>query len=230
MQATIDRPVRVTRYLNRALGAHWPDPAAIDVDMVGRLKLGGTWYDFESTLEVDRLAAVRWNARVHSGGIRFSGHDEYRNEHGEMLWNLYGLFPVVKQDNEDVTESARGRAALEQVFLPSALARPEVTWSMTEDGWARAAWDLDGEDVALELRLDAEGRLRALRMQRWSDAEGMPWHYVTFGGDVLEEKRFGQLILPARVTAGWFYGEPRWVEGRFFEATVTGARVRQDPR
>lgn len=230
MQATLDRPVPVSRYLHHALGDAPPDHAGIDLDLVGRLKLGETWYDFESTLEVDRLHAFRWNAGVHRGGIRFSGHDEYRHEHGEMLWRLYGLFPVVRDDSDDVTESARGRAALEQIFLPCALARPEVTWSMTEDGWARASWDLDGEDVALELRLDPDGRLRAIRLQRWSDAEGMPWHYVTFGGDVFEEERFAGMVIPSRVTAGWFYGDPRWPEGRFFEAQVTGARVRPDLR
>jgi hypothetical protein len=226
MQATLDRPELARRYLRHALGDVPPDPAGIDVDLVGRLKLGETWYDFESTLEVDRLSGFRWNARVHRGGIRFSGHDEYRNRHGEMLWRLYGLFPVVRDDSADVTESGRGRAALEQVFLPSALARPEVTWSMAEPGWARASWELDGEDVALDYQIAEDGRLKALRTQRWSDAEGMPWHYVTFGGDIYEEARFAGMMLPSRLTAGWFYGEPRWSEGRFFEGEVTGARIR----
>lgn len=216
-------PEPVARYLSRSAAA---DVDVLDVDLDGRLKLNGQWYDFASTLTIEPLAGYRWAARVHRGPIRFSGADDY-DGHGHMLWKLYGLVPVVRAGGDDVTHSARGRAALEQIFLPCALARPEVDWSDAGDGWFRAGWVLDGHEVGLDLQLDPEGRLHALRTQRWSDAEGTPWREVTFGGDVLAEGSFAGMVLPSRVAAGWFYGEDRWEEGRFFEARVTGARPRQ---
>ncbi len=222
-QAVDAVPPPVGRYLARAGGA--ADARAIEIDLQGRLKLNEQWYDFESTLAVSSLEGFRWSARVRNGLVRFAGEDSYTAGRGHMLWKLYGLIPVVRGEGVDVTHSARGRAAMEQVFLPCALARPEVDWRLTPDGWCRARWVLDGHEVHLELDLDAEGRLRAVRTQRWSDAEGEPWHEVTFGGEVVGEVDCDGLRLPETVTAGWFFGGERWEEGRFFEATVLSARV-----
>ena len=44
---------------------------------------------------------------------------------------------------------------------------------------------------------------------------------MPFGGDVHAERRFGDLVLPSRVTVGWWYGTPRYTP--FFEATVLAA-------
>jgi hypothetical protein len=36
-----------------------------------------------------------------------------------------------------------------------------------------------------------------------------------------EERRFGDLVIPSRVTAGWNYGTDRY--SPFFKATITSA-------
>lgn len=215
----------VERYLSRCVEEASRGVNAVSVGLEGRLKLKGQWYDFDSTLRVEALSGFRWEARVRRGLVRFSGHDAYEGGHGEMIWKLYGLIPVVREDGEDVTHSARGRAAMEQVFLPSALARDAVEWSETPAGWAQACWTIDGEEMRVELNLTPEGELRAVQMQRWSDAEGTPWRHVTFGANVDGSYHGAGMRVPAKVEAGWFYGTERWEEGRFFEGRVTGLEV-----
>jgi hypothetical protein len=224
--AFADLPPAARRYLTRAVAPEARWIRAVDVDLTGRIKLRSAWYEFSSTLEVDALSAFRWVANVHRGLVSFSGHDAYTKGHGEMFWSLYGIIPVVKADDEDVSHSARGRAALEQVFLPSALASPEVRWSETDDGWARATFSIDGEEMALELNVAEDGGLRAVRMQRWSEADGPGWHFVMFGAEVTGDFSDHGLTVPLMLRAGWHYGTPRWEEGCFFEGEVTALRVR----
>jgi hypothetical protein len=38
---------------------------------------------------------------------------------------------------------------------------------------------------------------------------------------VLEERRFGDVTIPSRVSVGWWFGTPRYKP--FFEATITAA-------
>lgn len=216
-----ERPEAVQRYLKRAVTDEARAITSVTVALQGRLRLKDTWYDFTSTLQVDALRAFCWRASVRRGLVRFRGLDRYQDGRGEMIWRLFGLLPVVRASDEDVTRSARGRAALEQVFLPAALARPEVRWSLTDDGWLRAAWALDGHPVAIELSVGPDGQLRAVRSSRWSDAAGMPWRHVPFGGTLQGEVRHAGLAVPESVSVGWFHGEPREAEARFFEATVT---------
>jgi hypothetical protein len=45
--------------------------------------------------------------------------------------------------------------------------------------------------------------------------------YVPCGAEVHAERRFGPLLLPSRVTVGWWFGTPRWAP--FFEAEIVAA-------
>jgi hypothetical protein len=45
--------------------------------------------------------------------------------------------------------------------------------------------------------------------------------YRTFGGDVDEVRRFGDLVLPRSLTAGWGYGTDDYAP--FFKATIRAA-------
>mmetsp|Transcript_12432 Transcript_12432/g.27148 ORF Transcript_12432/g.27148 Transcript_12432/m.27148 type:complete len:224 (-) Transcript_12432:341-1012(-) len=219
-------PELSARYLHRSVARDARDALKVEVDLVGRLRLNDKWIDFQSTLSVDALSGFHWKAKAHRGLLYIFGHDEYKDGHGEMLWKLYGLIPLVHAENDDITHSARGRAALEQIFIPSALQSPLVQWTVTDDGWTRASWDLHGEVQNLEMKVGVDGAITAVRMQRWSNANGTPWKFVTFGADIACVQEFNGLTVPAQFTAGWFYGDPnRWeTEGKFFEAHVTALR------
>src|SRR6185312_4851218 len=45
-----------------------------------------------------------------------------------------------------------------------------------------------------------------------------------FGGAVAEERAFGGMRIPTRMTVGWFYGTKRAAKGEFFRLNITRAQ------
>jgi hypothetical protein len=58
---------------------------------------------------------------------------------------------------------------------------------------------------------------------RWGDVGRPGFGYIPFGGEIHAERRFGSVVLPSRVSVGWWYGTPRYQP--FFEATILGAQA-----
>ncbi|MCB9735290.1 MAG: hypothetical protein H6745_22110 [Deltaproteobacteria bacterium] len=146
-----------------------------------------------------------------------------------MRWRLLGVVPLVNASNADVTRSARQRAAAELVFCPAGQAG-HVTYTETDDGWLRAEVALDGEQIPVDLAVDARGDVSALRMLRWGDpGDTGVFGYHRFGADLSEPRDVGGVVIPTRMEAGWFYGTPRFAsDGAFFRARVTDVRPAPD--
>ena len=78
-------------------------------------------------------------------------------------------------------------------------------------------WYVPPERPDLHLRIAPTGAVRAIWLERWRKGSG----YVPCGGDVLEERRFGEVTIPSRVSVGWWYGTPRYKP--FFECEILAA-------
>jgi hypothetical protein len=77
------------------------------------------------------------------------------------------------------------------------------------------------ERPALHVTIDNDGAVQSVNLQRWGDAGQKAFGYIPFGGDILAEKRFGDLILPARLRVGWRHGTEEF--SPFFEAEIISA-------
>jgi hypothetical protein len=66
------------------------------------------------------------------------------------------------------------------------------------------------------------GALRSISAQRWAPTGRHSHGYLTFGGDMHTEHRFGGLIIPSHFTAGWGYGTADYK--RFFDAHIRALR------
>jgi hypothetical protein len=53
---------------------------------------------------------------------------------------------------------------------------------------------------------------------------GDPWGEYPFGGAVAEERAFGGMRIPTRMTVGRFYGTQRAAQGEFFRLNITRAQ------
>lgn len=75
----------------------------------------------------------------------------------------------------------------------------------------------------VEVTVDPDGRLVAVRLQRWNDSAEPPG-YAPFGGDLTDEfvTAAGVRIAGAG-TVGWEYGTADWSDGRFFEFAIRRA-------
>jgi hypothetical protein len=221
-------PDPVCRYLRAAIAPGTPLATVARFGMRGQIKLG-RWLPFQAEELLAPHQGFHWAARA--AGV-VSGFDRYVGGQGQMRWRLLGLLPVMQADGPDLSRSAAGRVAGEAMWVPTALLpRYGVDWSAGDDHHLTARWRLDSHEVALEVVIDDQGRLRESVFQRWGD----PDRTGTFGlhpcgGAVTAYTTFGGVSVPAAGCAGWFYGTDRWAEGEFFRYQLTSTELVTRPR
>jgi hypothetical protein len=221
--AVADLPAPARRWLTRSIAPGTPLSRTVVLDMQGHFRLG-RWLPMRAVQVLSPPAGLVWLARIGWGPLSFRGFDRYEEERGEMQWRLPGQVPVMHAGGADVDRSAAGRLAGEAVWTPAAFLDPRVTWRAGGDDTVTAEWALGPHRVSTELRVDAGGRLLAVSIRRWGKPGGDPWGEYPFGGAVAEEKAFGGMRIPTRMTVGWFYGTKRAARGEFFRLNVTRAQ------
>jgi hypothetical protein len=93
-----------------------------------------------------------------------------------------------------------------------------VSWRAESDEELVASFDLPPERPEVHVRINEEGAVRSQVASRWGNAGQKAYEYIPCGGEVHAERRFGEFVIPSRVTASWWYGTPR--DARFFEAEM----------
>ncbi|MDR0359304.1 MAG: hypothetical protein LBJ87_07565, partial [bacterium] len=89
-----------------------------------------------------------------------------------------------------------------------------------------ATCEAAGGTEQAQLRVDQDGRLLELSMERWGNPDGEPFGRYPFGMTTEAEATFSGVTLPSRFRAGWWWGTERQESGQFFRASVTGAAFR----
>jgi hypothetical protein len=216
--AHLPEPVR--RYLEHSL----PFGAArleggVRLRMRGRIKIG-PWLPFRAEWEGDGRS-FEWRARVGRGLMR--AVDRFADASGSVDVRLLGRFPLVHEDDEDVVRSGAGRAAVEAaLWVPQAMtAERGVEWRAEGENEIVASWELPPERPLVRLRIDERGAVQSGFVLRWDDGSHGQRGYVPCGAHVHAERQFGDLVIPSRVTVGWWFDTPRWWP--FFEAEVLAA-------
>ena len=213
--ADYDEPVR--RYFTHAMAESARLARGVRLRLRGRVRVGA-WLDFDSTWEGDGRS-FSWRAVAGPGPLALlQVHDGFTAGTGFMDVRLRALpLPLVHATGPDVNRSAAGRAALEAPWAPMALL-PErgVEWHAKSSELIVATWDVPPERPELHIRLGPGGEVRAYEALRWRDTRH---GYLPFGADVHEERSFGTLTVPSRLSAGWGHGTGEF--DPFFEAEVT---------
>jgi hypothetical protein len=217
--AGLDEPVR--RYLCHALG---PGDGAlhdrVELRMTGRIKVGPS-LAFDGTQRFDG-AAFEWSARAGRGRFRpLHIVDRYAEGAGSTDGRLFGRWRFLHSDDPDTARAAAGRSAGERIWVPASLLPGHgVRWRAEGDDHIVASVPVPPERPDLHLRIDERGAVRSLWLDRWGSLGRSRHGYIPFGGDVAAEQGFGGVVIPSRVTIGWWYGTPRFAP--FFEATILG--------
>jgi hypothetical protein len=214
--AGLDEPVR--RYLTHALTDGAPLHSGARLAMTGRIRVG-PWLSFTAQQEFSGHAFT-WRARAGVGPVRpLHVTDCYGDGAGSTEGRLFGRLRFLHADDENTARAAAGRAAAESVWVPATLLpRNGVCWRAVSDDVIVASFEVPPEQVQLELGIDAAGAVRTLSIMRWGDVGQDRFGYIPFGGRVHAERRFGDVVLPSRVTIGWWFGTPRYAP--FFAATI----------
>jgi hypothetical protein len=217
--AGLDEPVR--RYFEHALGARGPVAAGVRLTMSGRIDVG-RWLDFTAEQEF-RGHAFEWRARAGWGRFKpLRVVDAYAGGGGSTEGKIFGRVRFMHAHDANTARAAAGRAAAEAIWVPGALLPgPTVSWRAASHELIVARVHVPPETPEVALRISETGAVRSISLRRWGDVGQKGFGYIPFGGDVHAERRFGDAVLPSRVTVGWWYGTPRYKP--FFEATILSA-------
>jgi hypothetical protein len=211
-----DEPVH--RYLDHAIAEGAPLHSGALLAMEGRIRVG-PWLSFDARQEFNGHAFT-WSARAGVGRVRpLRVTDRYADGSGSTEGRLFGRLRFLHASDENTARTAAGRAAAESIWVPETLL-PErgVRWRAESDTEIVASFEVPPEQVELRLTIDADGAPRTVALVRWGNVGQDHFGYIPFGGEIHEERRFGQFTLPSRVSIGWWFGTPRYRP--FFHATI----------
>ncbi|HPQ67938.1 MAG TPA: hypothetical protein PKW95_02340 [bacterium] len=222
-EGRIDLPAPAQRYFAYALHGS-ACPRAVGLHMHGEIRPNpkGAWLPFTARQIIAPGRGFAWEASAGRGLPRLVGGDYYFNNEACVAFRLWNILPVVRAGGPDIARSARGRLAMESIFLPSSLRH--AAWETLDEHCARCIQQIDGETIAFDLTVDERGVPRHVDMLRWSDqTDDKRFAPVPFGVNIIAMQRFGDWELPALVSVGWHRGEERYATGEFFRARITAA-------
>lgn len=216
--AALDEPVR--RYFSHAISDGAVLPNGVSMEMTGRIKVG-LWLPFTAVQTVDGRSFT-WRARVGRGPLTpLRVTDRYADAAGSTEGRLLGRVTLFDDHDANTARSAAARAAIESVVFapPSVLPGRGVAWRAETENVIVARFDLPPEQPEVRVRIDEHGAIRIVCAQRWGNAGAKTFQYIPFGGEIHAERRFGDLVLPSRITVGWWFDTPRYAP--FFHAEVS---------
>jgi hypothetical protein len=210
----VDEPVR--RYLSHALGEGAASGSGVRMKMSGRIKV---WLPFTAEERCD-ARSFEWRARVGWGPVSvLEVVDGYADGQGSTCGRLLGRATLFEQTGRDTARSAAGRTALEAaVWAPASLLGSDVEWRADSEREIVATWDIPPERPEVHLRIDGRGAIKSAVAMRWGSAGQKHFSYISCGCEVHAERQFGELLLPSRVTVGWWFDTPRYTP--FFRTDV----------
>ncbi|MEY2524136.1 MAG: hypothetical protein QOJ66_2701, partial [Ilumatobacteraceae bacterium] len=186
--SSCDEPVR--RYFTHAIADGAPLQAGMRLRMTGRIKIG-LWLPFTAQQDCDGSSFI-WRAQVPRHVPLLTVTDSYDDGRARIDGRLLGAIRMFHSDDRNIVRSAAGRAATEGIFAPiGLLPSPTRIWHAENDNEIAVDLALAPERPALHLAIDNDGAVQSVNLQRWGDVGEKTFGYIPFGGDILEEKRFG---------------------------------------
>jgi Family of unknown function (DUF6544) len=221
-----DLPDAAKRYLAHAIAPSVALADTVELEIRGATLQQGRWFSFTAHERLEAGIGFHWAARLRYGPLVLSGVDQLRSGAASVNFRLFGVVPFLRASGPDVVRAARGRLAIESLWLPST-AHPDLgaRWSTPEPAAPSSAevrLAVDGEETTLNLVVGPDGRLESAWVLRWGDPTASGTYDLhPFGGVLDGEASFGDYTIPARLRAGWGFGTPAYRESFRFE--ITGA-------
>lgn len=218
--ASLDEPVR--RYFIHALADGEPLHERIELRMTGRIRVG-RWLGFTAK---QRFSGhdFEWLARAGIGPLKpLYVADRFKDGRGSTEGRVLGRARFLHSEDANTARSAAGRAAAETIWVPaSLLPQRGVSWRAEGEDHIVARVPVPPEEPKVHIRINPSGGVTSVSLLRWGNVGRPDFGYIPFGGRISAERRFGDAVIPSRISIGWWFGTPRF--SPFFEATVTDAR------
>ncbi len=225
-----DLPEVAQRYFRHAIAPGTPLYSVAELEMQGTFLLGDKHkfqrYDMSARQVLRPPDQFVWVPRLRSGATTITGSDGLVSGEAWTRFWLFGLIPVANtKSSPDLVQSAQFRAAVEgALWLPTALL-PEngVKWEQVGQDQARVTISHVKPELVLFLTFSADGAVREVVGQRWSNANSeQRFQLQPFGGRFIAEATFQGLTIPVQISAGNHYGTEAYLP--FFQARISSAK------
>ena len=214
-------PPAALRYLTHAIRPGAPLAGHAEITFHGsvRMRPRAPWLSFRGRETIEVARAYHVIARAHLGPIPVTTQDWYENGDTSARILLFGVIPVMTRHGSDAARSACGRLVVESTWLPSTFVPERGAQWFESGGRLRLTMPIDNEDVQVTMRLESEGQLRELTLQRWSDlTDDGRYAWIPFASYTEAERTFGDYTVPTQLRASWWAGTDR--EFEFFRTVV----------
>lgn len=220
-----DLPEPAQRYFNFAIKPGTPLLSVAEIDMKGEFSLGTRDKPNYQAMDARQILAAPtgfvWKLKM-PGVVPVAGSDT-----GSWTrFRIFGLIPVVHMGGDtDHARAAYGRYVAEALFwTPAALLPgPGVVWEALDEDSARVTVNHNELSQAVDIKVDAEGRLVLVHFMRWTNANPEKIHRLQpFGGYLSDFREVEGFRIPFDVEAGNMFGTEEYFP--FFKAKVTAVR------
>jgi len=214
-------PLSALRYLTHAIRPGAPLARRAEVSFHGsvRMKPRLPWLSFRGRETIEVARAYHMTARAYLGPIPVTTQDWYAKGDTSTRILLLGFVPIVRRHGADAARSARGRLVVESTWLPPTFVPEYGAQWFEENGSLHLTMPIDSEAVQVTMELAADGQLRELHLQRWSDlTDDGSYAWIPFAAYTEAERTFGDYTVPSQLRASWWASTDR--EFEFFRASV----------
>ncbi|WP_199301728.1 DUF6544 family protein [Sphaerospermopsis sp. FACHB-1194] len=216
-------PEPVQRYFLHAITLGTPLATGVKLKMQGYFQPSKDKKLPMQATEILTAKGFVWQAVMGNKFFNIKGADYYYNNSAKVEFKIWGLIPLVKEENPDINRSSIGRFAGELFWLPSALLpQNQVSLQAIDHNTIQATFNIEGETVNLTFIIDENGRVLEVKLPRWGNQTTYKsWQYIPFGGTFSQETSFQGYTIPSQINAGWWLGSEQY--NGFFQASIEEA-------
>lgn len=202
--AKLPEPVRRSLEGSGVVGSEIP--RTVTVRQTGRIRtsLSGGWQRFTASEEytLDPPGFV-WRSTLRMGGIPLGrATDSLVDGHGHMHVRLLGMLTVVDEQGPEMDQGSVLRWLNETMWFPAVWTTDLITWEPVDENSARGSVVVGAVTADAEFRFAEDGRLVDFVADRYRDMNG-GFELTKWSTPLVEHRRFGGLVLPARGSAVW---------------------------
>ncbi|WP_421795049.1 DUF6544 family protein [Haliscomenobacter sp.] len=209
-------PPPVQRYLRFVGVVNQPKVKNIRIVFKGQMRdKGKDWFPFTSEQyngfeKYTRLFFMKGKMF----GLTVPGYHAYQNKNASMRIKLFGLFPIVSVQGNELFKAETVTIFNDMCLLaPATLIDSRIRWETIDDTTARASFTNEGVSIQATLYFNARGQLvNFVSDDRYAVSDMKRYRFST---PITDYKNFNGINVISFGEAVWHYPDGEFVYGKF---------------
>lgn len=209
-------PAPVQRYLRYVGVVNQPKVKNVRIVFKGQMReKGKDWFPFRSEQyngfeQYTRLFFMK--AKMF--GLTVPGYHAYQNKSAAMRIQLFGLFPIVSIEGQELFKAETVTIFNDMCLLaPATLIDSRISWEAIDDTSSRSTFTNEGQSIQATLYFNATGQLvNFVSDDRYAVSDMKRYRFST---PVADYKNFHGFNVMSFGEAVWHYPDGEFVYGKF---------------